>query len=145
MESILATPAFLGKLFPVSATGESIGALFGPIYLVLGLSLLIYAGPWKNLIGGWRKDHLGLFTLMFVDLILGLFLITQHNVWAWNGWVFITLAGWCMLVKSVIYFLLPGSVIKSLLKLGENTALIYISGVAATVVGAFYTYWLYLA
>lgn len=123
----------------------ALAAIMGPAYLVVGLSVLIYAGAWKTLISGWRKDHLSLYALMFVYLVLGLVVVRMYNVWEWNLWLLVTLTGWCMLVKSVIYFILPGSTTKGLLALGENTGLLYLGGLVATVIGAFLTYNIYFA
>ncbi|HEX5724335.1 MAG TPA: hypothetical protein VFX98_02650, partial [Longimicrobiaceae bacterium] len=50
----------------------------------------------------------------FAGLLIGTFtlpasllLVIGHNRWAWDPSVFITLAGWAMLAKSVAYLLFP--------------------------------------
>lgn len=50
-----------------------------------------------------------------------------------------------MLVKSVLYFLLPGSILKPIMGLGKNLALIYIGGAIATIVGGVLGYYTYFA
>lgn len=121
----------------------AIAAVAGPVYLLLGLSMLFYAKPWQKLMEQWEQNHLSLFTLMFVSFILGVFIVRSYNVWEWNLWLLVTLTGWCAVVKSVIYFLLPGSTVKALIKVGTNINLIYLGGLVGVVVGAALGYYVY--
>lgn len=121
----------------------TLSLVMGPMYLVMGLSLLLYAKAWRKLMETWEKDHLSLFPLMFVMGVLGLIVIYMYNVWEWNVWLIVTLVGWILFIKSVGYFLLPGSVLKPLLKLGQNIPLLYVGGVAAVVIGAVLSYYAY--
>lgn len=121
----------------------AIAAVAGPVYLLLGLSMLFYAKPWQKLTEQWEQNHLSLFTLMLVTFILGVFIVRSYNVWEWNLWLLVTLTGWCAVVKSVIYFLLPGSTVKALIKVGTNINLIYLGGLVAVVIGAALGYYVY--
>lgn len=121
----------------------AIAAVAGPVYLLLGLSMLFYAKSWQKLMEQWEKDHLSLFTMMLFMFIVGLYVVRMYNVWEWNLWLLITLTGWCAVVKSVIYFLLPGSTVKALIKVGTNINLIYLGGLVAVVVGASLGYYVY--
>lgn len=58
-----------------------LGAIVGPMYLVLGLSLLLYSGVWQKIADDWGKDHLSMLTMMFFNLVFGLVVINMHNVW----------------------------------------------------------------
>lgn len=118
------------------------GSVLGPLFLILGLSQLIYAGAWGRVIEKWEKDHYDLLPLMFMSAILGLLIINSYNVWEWNVWIIVTITGWLALIKSVVYFLLPGQTIKSILNLGKK--LIYLGGLIGTVVGAVLSYFVYL-
>jgi len=120
-----------------------VALIAGPVYLLMGLSLLIYAKQWQKLSGGWEKDHLALFTMMLMSTVLGLLVIHYYNVWEWNVWLLVTLTGWCLFLKGVVYLLAPGSVIKGLLSLGKNSVLLYLGGLVSLVVGAVLTYYVY--
>lgn len=117
--------------------------VMGPVYLMIGLSILMYAKVWHHLLQRWSEDHLQLFTLKFVYAVLGLVVINMYNVWEWNVWLIVTVTGWALLVKSVFYFLMPGSVIKQLLSWKGNMSMMYICGVVALVAGAALTYYSY--
>lgn len=125
--------------------GQSLAFILAPIYLMIGLSILLYAKAWRNLIDKYQKDHLQLFPLMFFYAFFGMIFIMLYNVWTWDIWLIVTLTGWAMLVKSVLYFLLPGSILKPVMGLGKNLVLIYIGGVIATVIGAVLGYYTYFA
>jgi hypothetical protein len=122
-----------------------IAKIAAPVYLTIGLSVLLYAKAWNTLLDKWRKDHLSLFPLMVLYPVLGLIIINMYNVWEWNVWLLVTLIGWILLVKGVLYFILPGSVIKSMMNMKKNPALIYLGGIAALVMGAVLGYYSYFA
>lgn len=109
--------------------------VIAPLFLTVGLSILLHAKAWQNLMDKYEKDHLLLFPLMFIYIILGMIVIKLYNVWAWNIWLIVTLVGWIMLAKGVLYFLLPGSVLKSVLKIKKNLVLLYVCGAIAVIIG----------
>lgn len=121
----------------------TVAAIAGPGYLLVGLSMLFYAKAWQKLQNQWEKDHLQLFPQMFFTFIIGMIIVRMYNVWEWNVWLLVTLTGWSATLKGVIYFLLPGSTIKSLLSIGQNLNLIYLGGIVCTVVGAVLGYYVY--
>ncbi|MFA6992039.1 MAG: hypothetical protein WC269_02015 [Candidatus Gracilibacteria bacterium] len=114
------------------------------MYLVLGLSILLYAKQWQKLYAKWSDNHFELFTLMFFLMVGGLVVVYLHNVWTVNPWLLVTLSGWAMFLKGVFYFLLPGGFVKSVLKLAQNTTLLYLGGLVALVLGAALGYYAYL-
>ena len=120
-----------------------IAAIAGPIYLIIGLSVLLYAKPWQKLIGGWQKDHFGLFPIAILQLVLGLIIIRTYNIWEWNPWLLVTIIGWALFLKGTIYLLAPGSLIKSMLKLKDNDVLLYVGGLFAAVIGVVLSYYSY--
>lgn len=123
----------------------AVAKIAGPIYLLLGLSFLLYAPVYKKLMAKWQKDHLSLFPLMLLTPIFGLLIIGMHNVWVWNVGLLVTLIGWGLLLKGVVYFLLPGQFLKSSLKMAQNVGLLYLAGLGATVVGGVLGYFAYFA
>lgn len=52
-------------------------------------------------------------------LPLGLVIVLGHNVWVFDVPVIVTICGWGMIIKSVIYFLVPGWVDRAI-PVGEN-------------------------
>ena len=121
-----------------------LASVMGPIYVVLGLSILFYVKVWGKLVDKFAKDHLSLLSLMFMHLVLGLISVGMFNVWEFNVWLLVTLTGWGMLLKGVAYFLLPGDMLTSMMKIASNNAgLLYFGGLVATVIGAVLSYNVY--
>ena len=116
----------------------------GPVYLMLGLSILLYAKTWSHLFGKWAEDHLSLFTLMLLEGILGVYLINAYNVWEWNLGLIVTVTGWWLAVESVFYFIVPGNPIKKCLTFCKQIEIVYLMGAVFAVVGAVLTYYSYL-
>ena len=122
-----------------------VAKIAGPIYLILGLSVLMYQQVWQKVVTQWQKDHFGLFAMMLMSMVLGLLVINLYNVWEWNVWLLITLTGWAMLVKGAAYFLLPGSVLKSIMNWAiKNKGLIVVDGLFALAIGICLSYQAYM-
>ena len=119
-----------------------LAAIIGPVYLVCGLSFLLYVKQWQKVYAEFEKNHFALLPNMFLALILGLIIITMYNVWAWDLYVIITITGWLALVKGVFYLLAPGSWIKGLLKCKcvRSEGWLYFWGLLMTVVGVLLSY-----
>lgn len=139
--STIQIPLFLNQIY----MGITLAYVLAPVYLMVGLSVLLHAKAWQNLLGKWQKDHLLLFPLMFMYAILGMVIILLHNIWVWDVYIIATLTGWIMLVKAVLYFLLPGSVLKPMLNVKKELGLLYVGGLIAIIVGAVLGYYAYIA
>lgn len=123
----------------------TLASYMGPAYLLWGLTILLYAPAWQKVVDKLQKDHYSLVPVMLLYFLLGLIIVKMYNVWAWNVYLLVTLTGWLLVVKSVFYFLLPGSVIKSSMGLGKNKGLLYITGLVSLVVGLVLSYYTYFA
>ncbi|MFH1533864.1 MAG: hypothetical protein ABID64_02950 [Nitrospirota bacterium] len=122
-----------------------IAEIAGPALLLMGLSILLHAKAWQRLADKWQKDHLSLFPIMLLTTLLGLVVIGMYNVWEFNVWLIVTVLGWAMLVKGVVYFLIPGSALKGVVGLGKNLGLLYVGGLVWAVAGAALGYYAYFA
>jgi hypothetical protein len=114
-----------------------LASIIGPIYLVYGLSVLLYAKQWKKVVAWLEKDHFAFFPLAMISLIFGLILVNAYNIWDWNPFVVITLTGWVLILKAVFYFLAPGSWIQAVLhwKLLRHIGYYYFAGAVVAILG----------
>lgn len=124
---------------------NAIAFVLAPMYLVLGLSILLYAKQWQKIFTKWVDNHFELLGLMFLTMVGGLVVIYLYNVWAWNVWLLVTISGWAMFLKGVFYLLAPETLIKKLFKLGQTLNLLYFGGVFALLMGAVLGYYTFLA
>jgi hypothetical protein len=77
--------------------------------LVMGLSHMLHPAKCAALFLPLRERDTGGLLMAMFTLPLGLFIVFAHNVWVWGLPVIVTLLGWAMTVKSVIYLLFPGA------------------------------------
>jgi uncharacterized protein YjeT (DUF2065 family) len=124
-----------------------LSGIIGPIYLILGLSILLYAKQWKKVIAEYAANHFIMMINMMSALIIGLLILNIYNVWSWSLNVVITITGWCSLLKGAFYFLAPGKWIKTALncKIFASSGFLYTAGVVLGVIGAMLSYNVYLA
>ena len=76
-------------------------------WLIFGLSHVLYPAKWAALFLPLRESETGPLLLALFNLPLGLVVVLGHNVWVWGIPVAVTLAGWVMVIKSVVYLLFP--------------------------------------
>jgi len=119
-----------------------LASIIGPIYLVYGLSVFLYAKQWKKIAAWLERDHFAFLPMAMMSLIFGLILVNAYNIWDWNAYVIITLTGWSLILKSVFYFLAPGSWIKAVLrwKLLAHTGYYYFAGAVIAILGGSLVY-----
>ena len=122
----------------------AIAKVISPAYLIIGLSILMYPKSWQKIMNNWQKDHYSLIPLMILYPALGAIIINMYNVWEWNIWLLVTLAGWTLLIKGSMYFLLPGSTLKALMKTSTSKSMLFLAGLTATAIGAALGYYSYL-
>ncbi len=127
----------------MDTAAKMIAEIAAPVYLAVGLSMLLYMKQWQKLMDKWKKDHLSLFPLMVLYPILGMIVIKMYNVWEWKVELLVTLIGWTLLVKGILYFLLPGSVLRTAFDMKKNTGLMYLGALLALVFGSVLGYYAY--
>ncbi len=86
---------------------------------VLGVYLIIMAAAMVNRVKFFRKivSHLdahnpSLFFFMPISLLAGLFLINIHGGWDYHPGVIITIIGWYILIRSVLFLISPEKVVE---------------------------------
>ncbi len=122
----------------------SIAAVMGPIYLVMGLSVLFYVPAWLKMVKGWADNHYLLISWSFTSMVMGLIVINLYNVWAWNVWLIVTVTGWALFLKPVFYLLVPGDWTKKCIHHCANANWMYFWSLVMIVIGAALSYYAYL-
>jgi hypothetical protein len=86
---------------------ESVSVIVSVFILVIGFSYLIQADEWVR----WIREAIDkphrLLTLGLFLLILGLALVTTHNLWVSDWRVVITVFGWAAAVKGAVLLAFP--------------------------------------
>jgi len=112
-------------------------------WLVFGLSHLLYPAQWAALFLPLRERKTGGFLLALFNLPLGLMVVLGHNVWVWGIPVVVTVAGWVMVLKSVVYLLFPRALFLVMPTEARMTRAFRIAGAVSILLGLLLVYeWL---
>ncbi|MFK7780452.1 MAG: hypothetical protein QM490_04955 [Candidatus Gracilibacteria bacterium] len=108
-------------------------SIMGPIMLLLGIGLFINTKYYKNLATG-IKENKGLIIITSIfGMILGSFMVANHNILDGAPEKIISIVGWIILLKSSLILALPKAFTKlaSKVKYSSNTlktvGLVYIT------------------
>lgn len=123
-----------------------IGQIVGPVYFVLGLSILFYMKPWTKLMDEYQKNHFAFMPMAMMGMVIGLLIINSYNEWTWNIYLVVTVTGWVALVKGIFYLMAPGSWTKAVIDtFKKNTAWAAVWGAISVLLGAALSYYSYMA
>ena len=103
--------------------------------LLFGFSHAVHPGKWAALFLPAREGEAGGLMIATFTLPLGLIVILTHNVWVWGLPVIVTLLGWAMSVKSVIYLFFPGAARRVMPAAGELRKGFRIAGAVMILLG----------
>ena len=109
-------------------------------WLIFGLSHLLYPAKWAALFLPLRERETGGLLLALFNLPLGLVVVLGHNVWVWGIPVAVTLAGWVMILKSVIYLLFPRALSRVMPTNERMESAFRIAGAVSMLLGALLSY-----
>lgn len=95
---------------------NEIGIFFSFVFFLVGLSHLACPREWEAFFRDLgEKRYAGLIIAMY-SLPVGMVILSFHNNWTLDFPLFITLAGWVLTIKSLLYLFFPELPAKKLLK-----------------------------
>ena len=119
---------------------DLVARVFSIGFLAVGLSHCIQGRLWEEFFREVLGSRLGPFIIALYTLPIALFVALGHNVWVLDIPVLITIMGWLMVAKSVLYLIYP-SVTKAIAKERFRTHRKFVLGGAVmTMVGALLVY-----
>lgn len=83
---------------------ERVSAVF---LVVVGLSYFLQGLVWRNLVQELLKNKTWLMLWSLLFLPWGLIIVLGHNIWLPSWQVIITILGWWVTIKCVLYLLFP--------------------------------------
>ena len=109
-----------------------IAAVFGPILILMGLSLIVHmfrgVEAIEELCGACNAPY----THAFISLVIGISVIYTYNIWLWDMSLLVTLFGWVMTIKGVWILFLPQSCTKAWI---NNRGAVFVSGIIGIIWG----------
>lgn len=105
-------------------------------FVITGLSHIAAPRAWARFFIDMReKGEAGGFLNAYVHIPLGLLIVAFHPVWSGPG-LLVTLIGWALTLKGLLYFLWPALALRSMAHISEEQAGRFrIAGVAALLLG----------
>jgi len=88
-------------------TSIFIARLLGPMFVVVGVALLLKPQMFRTMLPEFIRSPTLLYLAGFIGLLAGLALVLTHNVWAPDWRLIITLIGWLTLIRALITIFQP--------------------------------------
>jgi hypothetical protein len=89
-----------------------LASIFGPFLAIIGLWMLIYADNLVKVISSIKNTAGAFYIGGIINLLLGLTIVTQNNIWVWSGALLVTILGWAWIVRGVLVLFIPQAIIK---------------------------------
>ena len=121
---------------------EIVAAVFSWFIFILGLSYTLQADNWVRMTEYAPDQPHRYYPMLLLMVLLGLTVVLVHNVWVWDWPVLITIFGWMVLSKAVLYLLATSvmSKIATTFMRGSLTGWIRGTGLVLAVLGAILVY-----
>ena len=121
-------------------TSILLACLIGPLLVVVGLGVLINQTHYASMVESFLKDAPLYYVSGATAFVIGMAIVLNHNIWALDWQVIITILGWMSLIKGAVRILYPaaGSQIAANIA-GSQTALKVMAAVLL-VLGAWLSY-----
>lgn len=118
--------------------------LWGPVLLAIGLGVFVSRSYYVRVYRNLQKEALAVLLFGMIAIVWGILQVGAHNLWGTPAEVIISIIGWGMLAKGLLFAVAPGVVDRA----GDKTAdsgLIPMAGVLMLVIGAYLSWFAYLA
>lgn len=90
-----------------------IAKALGLYFIILAIVMILRVDYYKSIMQHVEKERLALLCGSSLSLIFGLILIAIHNFWALEAYVIVTVLGWLLVIKSVMWLAMPTRMAKA--------------------------------
>ena len=89
-----------------------IASVFGPFMVILGAWMLIRSAQLIKIWASFKAHPSSFFLIGIINLLLGVYLVSQYNFWYWSKSFLVTLLGWVLTIRGLIALFFPDFFIK---------------------------------
>lgn len=125
-------------------TANFVAALIGPIYIIVGIGMLINPEHYHRMVEDFFRSPALLYLGGTMALAVGLSILYFHNVWSSDWRVIITILGWLASLKGAHLLLFPGHVAQLWAPLVSRPNWLRALAPVTIIFGAFLTYAAYI-
>jgi len=101
----------------------------GVCFLILSISLIIAKSTYQLMIKDLINHPATLVLGGIINLVIGTLIVVSHNVWRADWTVLITVIGWFILIRGIIWTTFPGILLPILPKISDSYKPVYISSI----------------
>ncbi|SDW14015.1 hypothetical protein SAMN05444411_101143 [Lutibacter oricola] len=87
-----------------------IAKIIAVIYLAFGVGLIVNSNYYRKVILKLLNDATYIILGGIIAIIIGFFIVENHNYWVKNWTVIITIIGWVALIKGVLLLAFPSTI-----------------------------------
>ena len=125
-------------------TSVLLAKIIGPLLFIVGLGLLINMEHYRRMMTEFGASSLSVYMAGTTALLLGLLIVTFHNVWEPRWPAIITILGWLTLIKGAIRVVAPKVVQDRAEIYARNTTAVTVSALILLVLGSVLIFFGYL-
>ncbi len=119
---------------------------FGLLMFLVGLGMLFDKKYYDKIFKNFTEGPAHLFVTGFLSLIIGIAIVTYHNIWQGEWWIIlITIFGWLSLLKGVMRLLFPKMVMGWITSFMKSKTALLPSAVFALIFGVIFSYYGFFA
>lgn len=89
----------------------TLAQIYGIVFLSVGLGMIVDKGFYSHLYKTLTQEPLALLGVMMIYTGLGVFFVSIHNWWDDFLVGLVSLMGWAILLKGILYLIIPGKMI----------------------------------
>jgi len=89
-----------------------LASIFGPFLAIIGLWMVLYGENLVKVITSVKNTAGAFYLGGIINLLLGLTIIAQNNLWLWSGALLVTLLGWVWIIRGILVLFIPQLIIR---------------------------------
>ena len=110
--------------------------IFGLYLLITAIIYLSRATFYRELVTYMNAKSGVVFVSSIVGLILGLLLVSIHNIWIWSPRVVVTILCWAVLLRAVLWLALPEKMVETTKKIAAGRGF-YVAILVMAIIGVY--------
>ncbi|MBS0649330.1 MAG: hypothetical protein JSS10_08930 [Verrucomicrobia bacterium] len=84
-----------------------LASIFGPLLVIVGLWKLLYSETVEKVLNSVKNSQGLIYFSSVIYLWIGLTVLSQYDLWGWNGPMLVTLLGWVMVARGILGLFAP--------------------------------------
>lgn len=115
--------------------------IIGVNFLIFGITLFINKTSFQSIL----KDFIAHPALIlfggFINLMLGTLIVISHNIWVYDWRVIITIIGWLLFIRGLVWLAMPSLMVKWVSSLTDYSKPLYIATIVNVILGIILCYY----